>query len=163
MGAKVSMPLIVDALLADTGHLKGHEFGAYMRLLVAVWDSNKATVVRNDAACARISGVTRGSWSGIKQYVMPLFIDGAYLRHADWRRHPSKWPDGNWRDVRRYVLERDQFVCNYCGDTEGPFDVDHIIPRSRGGDNSFENLTTACVPCNRSKGAITPDEWLGAR
>lgn len=53
-------------------------------------------------------------------------------------------------------------ACAYCGCTSGPFEVDHIIPVSRGGGNDPENLTCACRSCNRSKGAKTINEWVGA-
>ena len=40
--------------------------------------------------------------------------------------------------------------------------LDHVIPRSRGGVDTPDNLVACCKPCNTSKGALTPDEW-GAR
>lgn len=51
------------------------------------------------------------------------------------------------------VLMRDGFKCKYCGSTadEKELEVDHIIPRSRGGSNNMENLVTACFECNRGK------------
>lgn len=56
-----------------------------------------------------------------------------------------------WKKIRLAILERDCYTCAYCG---GPAtEVDHIIPRVLGGDESDDNLTAACVPCNRSKGA----------
>ena len=51
-------------------------------------------------------------------------------------------------------------TCAYCGCTSGPFELDHIIPVSRGGGNDQENLTCACRACNRSKGAKTVEEWM---
>lgn len=51
-------------------------------------------------------------------------------------------------------------ACAYCGRKEGPFEIDHIMPWSRGGSDSRENLTLACRPCNRSKRDMTPEEWL---
>jgi hypothetical protein len=63
------------------------------------------------------------------------------------------------REISDAVKRRDGSKCAYCGDTEGPFDLDHILPWSRGGQHSAENLTVACATCNRSKGAKTPEEW----
>ncbi len=66
------------------------------------------------------------------------------------------------RNIRRTdIFERDGYCCTYCGDTEGPFHCDHIIPVSRGGTGDPSNLTTACADCNTKKGTMTPDEWLG--
>ena len=59
---------------------------------------------------------------------------------------------------RKNILRRDGMRCNYCGTAQPPLTVDHIIPRSRGGGESWENLTSACVKCNNKKGNRTPDE-----
>jgi 5-methylcytosine-specific restriction endonuclease McrA len=59
---------------------------------------------------------------------------------------------------RKNILRRDGMRCNYCGKTSPPLTVDHIIPRSRGGNDTWENLTCACVKCNNKKGNRTPDE-----
>ncbi|MCX6178464.1 MAG: HNH endonuclease [Chlorobiales bacterium] len=59
---------------------------------------------------------------------------------------------------RKNILLRDSFQCQYCGKTELPLTIDHIMPRSRGGEYSWENLITACPPCNSKKGNRTPRE-----
>jgi 5-methylcytosine-specific restriction endonuclease McrA len=61
---------------------------------------------------------------------------------------------------RRTVLARDQGACQYCGEQPGraQLTMDHVIPRSRGGETCWENVVTACGPCNRRKGDRTPDE-----
>ena len=59
--------------------------------------------------------------------------------------------------IRRYVIERDEHKCQYCGTTEN-LCVDHIIPRSKGGSNDFCNLVTACLSCNSKKGGRTPEQ-----
>lgn len=51
--------------------------------------------------------------------------------------------------------------CVYCGSTEN-IEIDHIVPLSRGGTHTPENLAPACRPCNRSKGAKLLSEWLEA-
>lgn len=48
--------------------------------------------------------------------------------------------------------------CAYCG-KEGDLTVDHVIPKSRGGTDAWENLLPACRPCNEAKGNRTPEEW----
>ncbi len=63
--------------------------------------------------------------------------------------------------VRDSVAEKCGHTCQYCGDTEGPFHIDHIHPISKGGGNEMENLTLACAPCNLSKRDKTLDEWPG--
>ncbi len=61
---------------------------------------------------------------------------------------------------RRVILARDMFTCQYCG-TQPPradLTIDHVLPRSRGGATSWENVVAACSQCNRRKGNRTPEE-----
>lgn len=64
-----------------------------------------------------------------------------------------------WRDIRVAVFERDGHECSYCGSTEGPLHVDHIVPLIQGGTNDLSNLTVACRECNCGKSGKTPGEW----
>ncbi|HEU4932763.1 MAG TPA: HNH endonuclease [Pyrinomonadaceae bacterium] len=61
---------------------------------------------------------------------------------------------------RLRIYMRDKFRCQYCGEKKpvGELTLDHILPRSRGGDNSPVNIVTACVPCNNRKSDRTPAE-----
>jgi 5-methylcytosine-specific restriction endonuclease McrA len=61
---------------------------------------------------------------------------------------------------RMKIYMRDKYRCQYCGDRKKPNELtlDHIFPRSRGGDNSPVNIVTACVPCNTRKSNRTPEE-----
>ena len=61
---------------------------------------------------------------------------------------------------RLRIYMRDKFRCQYCGEKKpaGELTLDHILPRSRGGDNSPVNVVTACVACNNRKGDRTPAE-----
>ncbi len=53
---------------------------------------------------------------------------------------------------RKNIFKRDGHKCAYCGRGDLPLTVDHIIPRSRNGEDSWENLVAACLPCNSKKG-----------
>lgn len=61
---------------------------------------------------------------------------------------------------RRTVLSRDNYTCQYCGAQPGKAEltIDHVLPRSRGGGDSWKNVVAACGPCNRRKGNRTPAE-----
>jgi len=59
---------------------------------------------------------------------------------------------------KKNILVRDGFKCAYCGERSQKLTIDHIIPRWRGGDDSFENCVAACKSCNRRKGGRTPSE-----
>lgn len=56
--------------------------------------------------------------------------------------------------LRLAVMRRDSYTCNHCGyiGTLGDLELDHVVPWSWGGADSFDNLQTLCRPCNRRKG-----------
>ena len=56
---------------------------------------------------------------------------------------------------RRALFARDGWRCVYCGTTAGRLTLDHVVPRSRGGDSTWENVVTSCAPCNLRKGNRT--------
>ena len=58
---------------------------------------------------------------------------------------------------RKNILRRDNFRCQYCGVRES-LTVDHVVPKSRGGQDTWKNLVAACTGCNNKKGSRTPDE-----
>jgi len=60
--------------------------------------------------------------------------------------------------TRRNIFMRDGFTCQYCGRKEPALTIDHVIPRSKGGGESWDNLVTACRACNNTKGDRTPPE-----
>jgi 5-methylcytosine-specific restriction endonuclease McrA len=57
--------------------------------------------------------------------------------------------------TRRAVFARDGWTCQYCG-SRSNLTVDHVIPRSKGGNSSWENIVASCAPCNRRKGDRLP-------
>jgi CRISPR/Cas system Type II protein with McrA/HNH and RuvC-like nuclease domain len=58
---------------------------------------------------------------------------------------------------RQRIYQRDGFQCVYCG-TYKNLTIDHVMPKSRGGANSWENMVTCCFTCNSKKGSKTPEE-----
>lgn len=56
------------------------------------------------------------------------------------------------RISRRVLFARDGWRCVYCGTSASRLTLDHVVPRSRGGDSVWENVVTACSPCNLRKG-----------
>ena len=69
------------------------------------------------------------------------------------RRRPGRVPLN-----RRNVLRRDRYTCQYCGQKGGELTVDHVLPKSRGGKSTWDNLVAACRSCNLRKGDRTPEE-----
>ena len=63
--------------------------------------------------------------------------------------------------TKKNVMIRDKWTCQYCGITSknrSNLTIDHVVPRSRGGDSSWTNLVAACEECNCKKGNKTPKE-----
>ena len=59
---------------------------------------------------------------------------------------------------RRALFARDDWRCVYCGTAGGRLTLDHVVPRSRGGESVWENVVTSCAPCNLRKGDRLPNE-----
>lgn len=59
---------------------------------------------------------------------------------------------------RKNIMRRDSCKCLYCGRSDLPLTIDHIIPKAQGGQDTWENLATACTSCNNKKGDRTPEE-----
>ncbi len=78
----------------------------------------------------------------------------ALTRH--WKGRP---PRPVWRLLRQAVFERDGWACVYCGKGSGSLTCDHVLPVSRGGSSTLDNLVTACLACNTAKATKTPEEW----
>ena len=63
------------------------------------------------------------------------------------------------RKMTRYeIFNRDRYTCQYCGVQGRNLTLDHVIPRYRGGQHTWENVVSACVACNRRKAGRTPGE-----
>jgi len=87
--------------------------------------------------------------SAAADFVHPLVIRLVY--YVKLPRHQAR------RISRRAVFARDSHRCQYCGSTSR-LTVDHVVPKSRGGHSNWENVVTACAPCNTRKGDKLPDE-----
>ena len=98
------------------------------------------------------------------------------LEQADWSLHAESFTlprptvirlstyvriprDAHRRKItRRAVFARDRWTCQYCGTGRGSLTVDHVIPRSKGGASSWDNIVACCAPCNRRKGDRLPKQ-----
>ncbi|NVZ11067.1 HNH endonuclease [Allochromatium humboldtianum] len=66
-------------------------------------------------------------------------------------------------EVREYLLEKWNRTCAYCGATHVPLEIEHIVPRAKGGSDRVSNLTLACRPCNEHKGNRLIEAFLKGR
>lgn len=92
-----------------------------------------------------IEGTAFGAW------LMPKI-----LRLKEYIYIPWEKLNGPPRVSKRGVLVRDKHLCAYCN--EHATTIDHVLPRSRGGKNTWQNLVAACQKCNHRKGNRTPEE-----
>lgn len=112
---------------------------SFKRALVLVM-SDKAVVV----ACDDEHPVLGASGEWVRPSVILL---SRYVRVPSGRAVPVS---------RRGVLRRDDSRCAYCSGSAAT--IDHVMPRSRGGKDSWENLVACCLRCNNLKGDRTPQE-----
>ena len=112
---------------------------SFKRALVLVMNE-KATIVAHD--------IGHPVWGSSGAWERPsVIILRRYVRIPNGRSTPVS---------RRGVLRRDAHRCGYCGNSANT--IDHVMPRSRGGADSWENLIACCLKCNNKKGDRTPDE-----
>lgn len=111
-----------------------------VRRAVAMLIGGKAEIVENG----------RGELHSASQVLpFPSVIRLAYL---------IRRPRPRVRLTRREIFRRDGYTCQYCGQQMHTLTMDHVIPRTRGGAHTWENLVSACPTCNRRKGSRTPEE-----
>jgi len=111
----------------------------FKRALVLVMN-DKATIVAHD--------VGHPVWGSSGAWERPsVIILRRYVRIPSGRNVPVS---------RRGVLRRDNNRCGYCGSSANT--IDHVLPRSRGGADSWENLIACCLKCNNVKSNRTPAE-----
>ena len=63
-------------------------------------------------------------------------------------------------ELKEYLLEKFSRRCVYCGKSNVPLNVEHIVPKARGGSNRVSNLAVACIECNQKKGAKPVEDFL---
>jgi len=81
------------------------------------------------------------------------FVRPVIIRLLDYIRYRPT----NLKVNRKRIFKRDKSTCQYCG-SKKHLTIDHVIPRSRGGENTWTNLVTCCSRCNVYKGNKTPKE-----
>ena len=109
------------------------------RRAICLLIADKADLIEADDELVRSATLTLAS---------PAVIRLRYMVRAPRRRVASV--------SRRAVFDRDNYRCQYCG--RHADSIDHVVPRSRGGRDVWDNLAAACRPCNSAKRNRTPDE-----
>ncbi len=133
---------------------------------MAVLDAN-VLVLNSDHTPLNVCNVRRAVVLLEKQKAQTVELDGAILRSERRSlRAPSvirlasyvKRPRPVVKLTRREILARDDHTCQYCGKRATDLTIDHVIPRHRGGQHTWENVVAACKSCNHRKGGRTVSE-----
>ncbi len=123
-----------------------------------------------DLAVGRYSNADIAScieWHGDEDCLIEGLVEAGWLTPVDddrrlilvpWRNATSRRAHRRFirKSVRRLVMIRDGGICRYCGKSASA--LDHLIPHSRGGGETPENLVACCKRCNSRKGGRTPEE-----
>lgn len=116
--------------------------------IAVVSDRRALVLVLNGKASTLEADFERPLRTVQTEYARPrVILLNRYVRIPMARRNPVS---------RKGVLRRDNHTCGYCGKFANT--IDHVLPRSRGGKDSWENLIACCLRCNNVKGDRTPAE-----
>lgn len=97
-------------------------------------------------------------------------IETIIVEVAEFNIQKIKNPDISGKDyqqgtlqgynIRNYLLEKHGRKCFYCDKEVSNFEVEHMIPKAKGGSNRIDNLTLSCHSCNQKKGTLTAEEFI---
>jgi 5-methylcytosine-specific restriction endonuclease McrA len=131
------------------------------RALVLLWNGSARVI---DASVADYQTYTWEDWAKIDPKEGDLFIQSTSLRlcvpEVIVLDEYSGLPETAVTFSRRNLFKRDAYTCQYCHRQPGleELTIDHVLPRSRGGETNWENCVLACVSCNKHKDNRTPRE-----
>lgn len=147
---------VADQPAAQVGTARSATSGRVLVLNASYEPINVCTVRRAAVLVLkdRAEILERGEWAlHAESLTLPR---PAVIRLKSYVRIPR---DAHRRKItRRAVFARDGWTCQYCGHGRGNLTVDHVIPRSKGGNSGWENIVTCCAPCNRRKGDRLPTQ-----
>lgn len=133
---------LAEAIRVDDGSYAGHNFDSWTEL----------SVVR-DRLSNGMPGIPTQQYDWIRTVRMQIAVPKV-IRLLGYDRLPKQAVKLN----RRNVFARDRNDCQYCGRrfATSELSLDHVTPRSQGGQSTWENLVCCCVRCNARKGGRTP-------
>lgn len=152
---------------ADQASMTLAQTGAYITLMSFEWMKNGDGIPDDPAKCARLCRTAPAAMRKIWPSLRPMFASHptrlGYMVHPELERERQRVNNPNRvREIgglKKFLADRDGEWCAYCGTTDEFLEIEHCIPRARGGPDDPENLCLACGPCNRSKGTKTADEF----
>jgi 5-methylcytosine-specific restriction endonuclease McrA len=134
----------------QTGHgRRGRSAGRVLVLNATYEPINVCTVRRAVVLLLKEKAEMLEQWSEALHSGSSTVARPAVIRLVSYVRIPR---DTHRRKItRRAVFARDGWTCQYCG-SRSQLTVDHVVPRSRGGASTWDNIVASCAPCNRRKG-----------
>lgn len=122
-------------------------------LTYATWQKAVTLVVMGEAIIIE-EHPTKRIRSQYEDIPLPTVVQLMHYVYIPW--NPAKAASKSLTVSKRGVLQRDKNTCAYCGKYADT--VDHVIPRSRGGEDTWFNFVAACFSCNNKKDDKTPQE-----
>lgn len=153
----VRLPIKLLRELASKGVLKGADSGAgdytYAPFHAGKYGEPQTLVAAGNGPCWYCSRFVKDEWKRQRR--------GLSTRFGADNQPPARTKTDNpvdWNSRSAEVLAKCNGHCHYCGIDlgSGPWNIDHVIPRSKGGTNHMENLVASCIPCNRAKSDTMP-------
>ncbi len=148
-------PAPLGSAAADEHRPRGRDSGRVL-VLNATYEPINVCSVRRAAVLLlkdKAEIVEKASWELRSEHtLMPRPVVIRLVSYVNIPRNAERR-----RITRRAVFARDGWACQYCG-SRSTLTVDHVIPRSKGGDSSWENIVASCAPCNRRKGDRLPSQ-----
>jgi 5-methylcytosine-specific restriction endonuclease McrA len=129
------------------------------RALVLLWNESARVVDPHD-----FQTYTWEDWSRLDPRTDEAFIQAVRFRlrvpEVIALTHYDRLPEVSVTFSRRNIFKRDHFTCQYCGVQPGmeELTLDHVLPRSRGGQSRWDNCVLACLECNKRKADRTPEQ-----
>lgn len=129
--------------------------------------NNRVLVLNNDSSPLMVCSIERAfTLVYLKKSEMVKSANG-YKLHSVTQTFPmpsvirlNRYVNAPYKGVnltRQNIFKRDNFECQYCG-TKRDLTIDHVVPRAKGGRDTWTNLVTACKKCNAKKGDNSPEE-----
>lgn len=129
------------------------------KAMTKVWNENARIIDPNDFAMYDWE-----DWSELRpeegELVIKTKTSSFKVPEVIVLKNYDKLPSNAVTFSRRNIFKRDKFTCNYCGKQPGSEELtlDHILPRSQGGQSTWTNCTLSCIKCNAYKADRTPEQ-----
>lgn len=151
----------VRRTIVSTWQFSPEQIGAAWLIVLQHYQNGRTFEYYDNSRARRVLlGMSDRRWKTERKYIVECYEEllSATRLKVQYGRQPI--PPA----VRLAVYKRDGRACVYCSIAVAPdeFHCDHVLPVAQGGSNDPGNLVCACIPCNLSKSAKTPEQWRGA-